>query len=59
MKLEEQFGNIILNDTHNTKCAELADNHAIGFNDWYKKLSIKARSGNSTKQLLEIYKETL
>lgn len=30
MKLEEQFGNIILNDTHNTKCAELADNHALG-----------------------------
>jgi len=63
MKLEEQFRKIIddadiesfKNDTK--QCVLVVENFAIGFLDWY--MSTDTSKYESTKQLLEIYKETL
>jgi len=59
MKLEEQFGNVILNDTHNSKCAEIAENFAIGFHEFVIKNAYKTQIETTTKELLEMYKKTL
>lgn len=66
MKLEEQLDKLIpiefggeMQEPLRSGCVQIADNHAIGFIKWYKKLPICNRNGRSIEELLEIYKETL
>lgn len=67
MKLEDQFENPIMrhdlcrNETEETieQLVEITENFAIGFFDWAQVNAYKYPTETTTKQLLEIYKETL
>lgn len=70
MKLEEHFGNVNLGQNHNKDCAEIANNHAVGFAIWLNKKTESAFNGfyyypkqsiwmKTPQQLLEIYNETI
>jgi len=41
MKLKEKFGNVVLNENHNSECEIIADEHAIAFGIWLTNSSIK------------------
>jgi len=56
MKLEEQFKNATTQWFDVTECIEIAENFAIGFNEW---CDTKMYTGYTTQQLLEIYKKQL
>lgn len=67
MKLREQFKTEFSINTSGEsgrfadKCEKIADDFAIGFSDWYLKVSEKYDSylklQNESKELLEIYKK--
>jgi len=65
MKLEQQYFNemqfseFVDDPDASKKCAEIAENFAIGFLNWYGERTLREVNGKTTKQLLEIYKETL
>lgn len=61
MKLEEQIKEKFpfTNTKYIKEYVEIVDNHAIGFAEWIYNIKIGERSDKTTKQLLEIYKETL
>lgn len=57
MKLEEQFRELDSLHRRNRDNVKIAENFAIGFSEW--KSDYDYDGFLSTKQLLEIYKETL
>jgi hypothetical protein len=63
MKLKEQFRKTNLstwiNEVDTEKLENIADEYAIEFAEWYAKEGkwIKYRDGNTSKELLEIYKK--
>ena len=62
MQLEQQFIRytpVEFEEEYAIKCAEIAENFAIGFLDWCRIVQKREVDGKSSKEILEIYKKTL
>lgn len=61
MNLKEKIQTILMEDSGNLQkicfIKDLADQHAIGFVKWSDDLNIEDWSGQTTEELLEIYKK--
>lgn len=60
MRLKEKFGNVVLNQNHNSSCEKIADEFAIGFSEWLNKnnyFDAVILDSSITTKLLKMYKE--